>query len=480
MMLSNLNVFVFLLSIVIGWTDLAAEVVVTQDTISSDSNRHDPYDLDLAAPTDSSDVYSSKTNHFLALPKYLWSFLVYPLGQVTIYTEHVELASKYYNLFVNEDGTFGVFPSFQLGGESGTGGGLRLFHRNLWGHRKMLFGSYIYSGGTGQAGSGIYMDPSILGSKMIWMVDGSFLRTRNREANINGAIRDNELRLFKIDQGSVGSTLKWFNNPGELAAYQRQFSVEGRFRYSRRDFRIWKGGPGLLTDPGSTAEARLLSGLGKAYDLYSFGGRISFDDRDYRKPTARLSHPMNYKLPGRLLQASGGSYHHFRDLGYPERGGLAAFEGEFVKGTDGVRYYRTMVELQRYVTLFWRNRILAIRGRVERVRSIGKGNVPYTEMIQLGGGAQMRGYRRGYFRGQGALLFNVEYRYPIWDTWHAFLFWDEGQIFDFFKDVGRDGFRTSLGGGVSFRTEKGFLGKIQVGHSAAEKALFGITAEQEF
>ena len=32
-------------------------------------------------------------------------------------------------------------------------------------------------------------------------------------------------------------------------------------------------------------------------------------------------------------------------------------------------------------------------------------------------------------------MFNVEYRYPIWDTWNAFLFWDEGQVFDHYKAI---------------------------------------------
>jgi hypothetical protein len=313
-----------------GVTESSADSGSYRDTTSTRPDRHNPYDLDQAAPVDSTDVYSSSTNYFLALPRYLWSLLVYPVGEFTIYAERVKLVSKYYNLFINDEGTFGVFPQFQLGGETGTGGGVRLFHTNLWGRRKIFGGSYIYSGGTGQMGEGFYLDPSFLGSGLTWKIEGGFLRTRNREANINGAIRDDKLRLFRIDQGSVGTTMKWQNNAGSLAPFMRQFSIEGRFGFSRRDFRAWYGGAGVLTDAGSSAEARTLRGLGQKYEFYSFGGRISYDDRDYSRPTTELSLPPNYKLPGRNLLESQGRYHYFRDLGYPERGGLFALEGDWV------------------------------------------------------------------------------------------------------------------------------------------------------
>ena len=41
-------------------------------------------------------------------------------------------------------------------------------------------------------------------------------------------------------------------------------------------------------------------------------------------------------------------------------------------------------------------------------------------------------------------------------------------------------FHTSLGGGISLRSEKGFLANVRIGHSAAEKALVGFSLEQEF
>ncbi len=424
-------------------------------------------------------IMASGTNHLLALPRYLWSALVYPLGALAVYAEHVQITSQVLAFFTNEDGTFGVFPQVQLGGETGTGGGVRIFHTNIAGKRKIFDGFYIYSGGQGQLGEALYLDPSVRGSRLYWKVQGSYLKTRNRSATINAAVREDLTRLFQLEQTDVETALGWRHRTGKLAPYLRNVTIEGRLGYGRRDFRGWIGGAGPLLHPGSTAEARLLTGLGQTYEFYRFGGRIAYDDRDYKRPTREISHPLNYKLPGRVVTYADGLY-FYRDLGYPERGGLFAFEGEWVTGPDDFRFYRVVAEAQRYVTLFWRNRILAVRGRLEKVRGIDDGVIPYTDLVQLGGSEQMRGYRRGYFRGQGAVLFNVEYRYPIWDTWNAFIFWDEGQNFDHYDEIGRDKFRTSWGGGISLRTEIGLLGKVQVGHSAAEKVLIGFVLEQDF
>ncbi|MDA0746456.1 MAG: BamA/TamA family outer membrane protein, partial [bacterium] len=393
---------------------------------------------------------------------------------------HVQLATQVLDLFTNEEGTFGVFPQVQIGGETGSGGGVRVFHTDLFGKRKIFTGYYIYSGHTGQTGDGLYLDPNLLGSGLYWKTQGAILRTRNRSANINAPVREDSTRLFRIDQGDVETLLGWRKHRGRLAPYLWNATVEAWFGFGRRDFRALSGGGTPLNHAGVSPDASLLRGLDEKYDLYRFGGQIVYDDRDYKAPVRTVSHPLHYKFPGRVMVEHEGLFYSFRDLGYPERGGLVALEGEMTTGSGEIRFYRFAAELQRYVTLFWRNRILAFRGRVEKVRRIGDGFVPYTELVQLGGSKQMRGYRRGYLRGQGTLMFNVEYRYPIWDTWNAFLFWDEGQVFDHFNQVGLSRFRTSWGGGISLRSERGMLMKIQAGHSVAENLLLGISMEQDF
>ena len=90
-------------------------------------------------------------------------------------------------------------------------------------------------------------------------------------------------------------------------------------------------------------------------------------------------------------------------------------------------------------------------------------------MPTLGGGQRLRGYRRGFFRDKGSLLLNAEYRYPIWDTWNAFLFWEEGQVFEKYGDLEAGGFEYSFGAGISVRTERAFLFGLRIARSEPEE-----------
>ena len=368
-----------------------------------------------AANPDTTDVYRSKSKGFLAFPRYFWSALVYPLGKFTIYAEHVRLATR--ALFRNADRTFGVLPQVQFGGETGTGGGARIFHSNIAGKGKQFEGLYTYSGGRGQMGQALYMDPNLAGGRLYWRTEAAYLRTRNQNANINAAVRDDPSRRFRIDQVDVETALGWWLHTGSRAPYQRNLCIEGVLGYGRRDFRQLSGPRGPLTDPGSTPQARLLIGLGEDISLYRLRGRIAYDDRDYQSPTQEISHPLNYKLPGRIVTYAEGLYHYYRDLSYPERGGFLGVEAEVVTGSDDVRFFRVAARVQRFITFFWRNRILMLEAQLEKMHRIGGGIISYTDLAQLGGSNRFRGYRPRFLPRPGGAAF--EPRIPISDLGHV-------------------------------------------------------------
>ena len=213
--------------------------------------------------------------------------------------------------------------------------------------------------------------------------------------------------------------------------------------------------------------------------MFTLGARLAYDDRDFKPPTRTLTHPLIYQFPGRVLREHGGLFHSFRDLFYPERGGLIQAEFDYVTGGDA-DFIRYVAEVQRFHTLFWSNRILAGRLRLEKTHSISGGFVPFPDLPTLGGSQRLRAYERGAFRGEGALLLALEYRYPIWDTWNAFLFYEEGQVFDEYGDLDSGEFNSSIGFGLTLRTEGAFLLGVRVAHSAEEKLLTGFSLEQEF
>ena len=443
------------------------------------------------AATDTNDVYQTKHHYWLSFPQLLWTGLVWPLGQFTIYAEHSELPQRVHNFFTNADHTFGIFPQVQFGGETGTAGGLRLFHNNLFGAGKQLELLYLVRNGERHKGAGLYHDPSLGGSNFNLTLEGDFLKTDNQSATVNGGLEALEdlggvgeiENGFAVEQADVLASLGWSSNAGDLAEFTPELSFALRLGYGRRELSLVNPAADSLQGlvPSYTPRARGAAGLGQALSFFSAGIGLGYDDRDYQRPVRTLTHPLNYQLPGRILLAVDDLYYHYRDTYFPERGGLLRADADLVQGGDDVSFLRWSAEVQRFFTLFWRYRILAVRARIEKVHALGDdGIVPYVDLPTLGGSQRLRGYKRGFFRGEGALLLSAEYRYPIWDTWNAFLFFDEAQVFDRFDQIKSDRFEYSWGGGLSLRTVQGFLVSVRLARSDQENALIGFSLEQEF
>ena len=433
------------------------------------------------AEVDSLAAYESKHYPILQVPQFLWMGLVYPLGEFTIYAEHTRLPQRVYNWFTNEEHTFGIFPQVQLGGETGSGGGLRIFHSDLFSAGVLAEAFFIYAGERGQSASAFIGDESIANGKLYWSTQLDWLKTRNHSAAINGGWRESGLRLLQLEQVDAVSTLGWRRHDHATESFRKNVFIEGRLAFGWRDLSERFNVELPFITPGYTRRAHSRLGVGKEIPLFGIGCRLAYDDRDYRAPTGQLEHPLNYVLPGRILHHDGEAYHHFRDIYYPEHGGLAEFSFDVFTGGEDARFVRVGAEVQRFFTLFWRYRVLALRARVDKVSALGDDAfVPHTDLVALGGSQRLRGYRRGALRGEGGLLLSAEYRWPIWDTWSAYLFFDEGQVFDRYGDIEMGEFLSSYGGGINLRTAETFLIGLRIGHSAAEDALVGFTLEQEF
>ncbi len=420
-----------------------------------------------AAGTDTTDVYETRRNHLLAFPKYVWNTLVYPIGRFTIWVEHEQVPARVVDLFTNEAETFGVFPYGALGGETGTAGGFTTFHSDLFGRGKGFSASLVSNRGN-YSGAALYDDPGIGGGPWYWNASVEALRTGHENATINGKLRGAG-SLLDLEQRDARIALGRGSNYGETEGYEPDAILELRLSHGFREYVADWPMPWHIP------------GLNQAINLFSVGAAAAFDDRDFKPSTTSISHPLNYQFPGRVLLFADDRYYSFRDTAFPEHGGLASIEADYVAGSRDVRYLRYAAELQRFFTLFYTNRILGLRARLENTHALGEASlVPYSDMPTLGGGQRLRGYRRGFFRDKGSLLLSAEYRYPIWDTWNAFLFWEEGQVFERYGDLEAGRFEYSFGAGISVRTERAFLFGVRIARSEQEKALTGFSLEKEF
>ncbi|MGH7821124.1 MAG: hypothetical protein ACREQ9_15270 [Candidatus Binatia bacterium] len=168
------------------------------------------------------------------------------------------------------------------------------------------------------------------------------------------------------------------------------------------------------------------------------------------------------------------------------RGWYARAEGGFWEGVEGrttlgdeYRYARYRGEIRRHQPTFHRDRSILLRAMLDRVEPIDGGAIPFWDLPLLDQDGGLRAFSRNRFRDRGALLVNVEYAYPIWDTWDAFLFLDEGQVFRDYADVRLRRFEWSAGAGVRLYSRRGLLLRLQYAIGDEEQNLrFGF--EQEF
>jgi outer membrane protein assembly factor BamA len=93
--------------------------------------------------------------------------------------------------------------------------------------------------------------------------------------------------------------------------------------------------------------------------------------------------------------------------------------------------------------------VLALRLRGEAVSGT-RAEVPFTELPQLGGADDLRGYTTDQFRDRVLTIGSVEYEWDLSSLLSASLFVDAGRVFGSLDDFGvghmRVGYGISLGG----------------------------------
>ncbi|MEO8680647.1 MAG: BamA/TamA family outer membrane protein [Vicinamibacterales bacterium] len=112
--------------------------------------------------------------------------------------------------------------------------------------------------------------------------------------------------------------------------------------------------------------------------------------------------------------ASGGFY----------RLGLTSFH-DLDASAQGFR--RVDADAEKYVPLFHRNWIVALRGHLAMTQT-GANEVPFYLMPTLGGGSTLPGYDDFRFRDRNVASFGAEYRWPVFRMMDAALFADAGTV----------------------------------------------------
>ncbi len=221
-------------------------------------------------------------------------------------------------------------------------------------------------------------------------------------------------------------------------------SFDGDLYFSYHNVNITNGEDGGRGIIDRTFFPQQISGL-QGDELMTVGSEFTHDTRNYKE---------NSTLGG--LQRLGFSFH------------------EGLYGSDA-RYIKIEAEASHYWALGSERRVGVFHFYGEHNNEAEDHYVPFHQMAKLGGYGMsprlshaLRGYDFNRFFGENAALFNIEYRYAIWEyrelRTDAVLFWDEGQVFGNFSDFQMKDFRESYGGGFRVSIAKVVVFLIEAAH----------------
>jgi outer membrane protein assembly factor BamA len=134
------------------------------------------------------------------------------------------------------------------------------------------------------------------------------------------------------------------------------------------------------------------------------------------------------------------------------------------------------LDLRRYFRLWAPRRVLALKHAWTLQQDPGDNQVPFYRQVTLDRFSPLRGFDPGRFRDLGGVVFNVEYRYPIWDAIDGVFFYDVGRVFNDLGEFVFDDFHHAGGGGMNFRSADDFIFRFHVGYGGENISLFAEAA----
>lgn len=347
----------------------------------------------------------------LAAPEYVWEGFTYPIKKLSIFYERVDLLERALDFFLNEDRTGGIYPRFALGGVISTGIGFTAFENNLFKKGKKARLSYLFGVRGNQTASLLFEDPAVLGSRIELdsevnaanFDEGRFFPNGNQAA-------EGDLRKFSLEQISFPARV----------SYPLSREVSGSFLAR---FFAARAEP---SDRSGSQIPPTTDGVNTTVLALEWEPGLRYDSRDNE-----FSPSTGWLLDGAVTYTDQVNGDDFRYLGYT-------------------------VEVQRYLPLYRGDRILLLRALLAKQSTINDNAIPFYELNSLDLDHGLRGFSRGRWRDRGRLLFNVEWRYPVWERMQGSLFYDVGQVFRDFRDLESRTFRYSAGMGFRFTTRQQF------------------------
>ena len=152
---------------------------------------------------------------------------------------------------------------------------------------------------------------------------------------------------------------------------------------------------------------------------------------------------------------------------HPHAGGRYAIAVTNFDDRDLGRYdfYRVDVNLQQYVPLPDRYRLVALRAHGVFTNADSDSAVPFYLQPTLGGASHLRGFRESRFRDQNSVLVGAEYRWEAWWALDVALFADAGMVAPSRESLSWRETEVGYGIGFRFHSNRAFVARLDLAFS---------------
>lgn len=366
----------------------------------------------------------------LELPSYIIRGVTYPFGAGMRYLEKKGVVDKTMDFLSNKDKTFWVYPVVEGGAGSGFGGGVGLRHSNLF-HKQYYLGvSYRMHINMQQNADFSFAKPmafKLFGKPVSYSFGSSFSRGFvNYYYGIgNSTSSVNNQALYGANSIDSGLTLTY--EPIE------DFIISPYFGVSISNS-MPKGSEGSDPSVQNAFSASELTGFGRWVDYANTGIRFAYDTRDSVEAT--------------------------------EKGGLRSLSIQNFYGmnTGGYNYNRYELDVRQYFRLWAPRQVFVLRANFVAEVPLDGSEVPFWRLTVLDSNSPLRGFIGGRFRDRASILFNAEYRYPVWKIVDGVLFYDTGRVLHRPSDMTLAHIKYSVGGGLHITIPNLTFFKFYVGY----------------
>lgn len=424
-----------------------APVEQTPEPVASDTTRAPlPGDesgrIDEGEPGDS--VGREIARGALAIPKYLFMIISWPVGEGIYVEDRYQLSDWYYRLFYWDHRTISIVPTATYETGYGLTVGARFADTDTFGRHERLV-LQATAGTTYRLGLLASIDTGDRLGRVRLEGSGNFDRRPaepfygiGNSGNtlvtplpqmINPLLEDTALAThFRYQEARVGGLADiTLTRQVHLAA--RGAVTELEYSHSTTDPSIEQGyEPDAVIGFGTTTK-------------HIYGElELRYDGRERSSPWE----PPSVNSAGTLAVAYGGYSHRLDEL-------------------TGFWHYGA--ELQHYFRLGQGPRVLVARARTEAV-SGSLSQIPITELPMLGGGSLLRGYPYARFRDTVSALGSVQYMWSLFTFGSAFVFADVGRVYNGWESFTLDGMHVGYGVGLELYSTDAFLVDFSIASSS--------------